>query len=338
MLVSFLCMDISVIKLGAAGDVVRTLPILKAIKDVHPNGTLTLVTKGDISLVFQSIPFIENVLTLPLASTPRADILYNFDVDQEALRLAEAIPAKKKYGFCNSNGYPGAYNPGAEYYLNTIFDDELKKNNNKTYQEMMFEAAELQSNKEPYLLNISSQEKEKADGYIQEKGIDPSRLIGIHMGASSRWPSKVWAQGNLKLFIKKAVAEGYSIMLFGGPNEAEEHQKLSQELTSEGVPFHHNNPHNSKLEFLALLNECRLVICSDSFALHMALGLHKPTIALFFCTSPHEVEGYGFLTKLIAPKLYDFFPEKSDVFDAELVSSISPADVWEAAKRLFTKV
>lgn len=331
-------MEIVVIKLGAAGDVVRTLPIISALKEKYPSSKLTLITKKDIAELMKS-SFIDAILTIPLSIAPAADKLYNFDMDEDALKLASEIKSSEKYGFYAQGSYPSAYNKGAEYYLNTVFDDDLKRNNKKTYQEMMFEVAELPLSKKPYTLHITSVEKEKAQDFLRLHKIDSGRLIGIHMGASSRWPSKVWSKERLKEFIKRITHEGYSVVLFGGPNEVDEHAVLSKSLEQEGVRFYRNNPLNSKREFMALVSQCGLVLCSDSFALHVAIGLHLPTIALFFCTSPHEVEGYGYVTKLSSPLLYDFFPEKSDVFSRELVESISVDKVIGAVhERLPSKV
>ena len=72
------------------------------------------------------------------------------------------------------------------------------------------------------------------------------------------------------------------------------------------------------------------MICSDSFALHVALGLGKKTIALFFCTSPHEVEGYGILRKIVSPYLHDYFPERSNEYSEHLAKSIPAEQVIEA--------
>ena len=62
----------------------------------------------------------------------------------------------------------------------------------------------------------------------------------------------------------------------------------------------------------------------------LKLALKKFTIGLFFCTPPNEVEGYGLLVKLVAPKLYEFFPEKMDQYDESLVKSITPSQVLHA--------
>jgi len=118
--------------------------------------------------------------------------------------------------------------------------------------------------------------------------------------------------------------------LFGGPNETDYHDSLSKELEQEGIKIHRNNPNNSDKEFFALVNVCNKIISGDSFALHVALALKKPTIGLFFCTPSNEVEDYGLLKKLTSPKLYDFFPEKCDQYDEDLTKSISAQEVLDA--------
>ncbi len=147
------------------------------------------------------------------------------------------------------------------------------------------------------------------------------------MGASSRWPSKVWAKDKIKEFIREARKKGYGILLFGGPNEIKEHEAFSGELKNEKIEIYRNNPRNTMKQFCALVNLCSAVVCSDSFALHISLAFKKPTTCLFFCTSPDEVEGYGFLKKIVSPFLYSFFPEKSDQYDEELVNSLSVQEV-----------
>jgi ADP-heptose:LPS heptosyltransferase len=71
------------------------------------------------------------------------------------------------------------------------------------------------------------------------------------------------------------------------------------------------------------------MVCADSFSLHISLALKKPTIGLFFCTSPNEVEGYNLLRKVCSDNLSEFFPERSDIYDENLTKSISSEKVLE---------
>lgn len=321
-------MKILIIKLGADGDVLRTIPLARAIKDKFPNSEITWVTGGDVAELLSNLGFVSHVSKIN-DDLKSFDRVYNFDIEKDATDLAIKVKSAKRYGFYRDNqNQLCAFNLGAEYYLNTIFDDELKKNNKKTYQEMMFELAELPLDKERYVIALSNKDKQYANEFSRENNLSNKNIIGIHMGASSRWPSKAWAKSQVTRFIELASNKGFKVILFGGPNEVETQEKLYKELKKKDIELCRNNPLNTKAEFAALISICNVVICSDSLALHVSLGLGKKTIALFFCTSPWEVEGYGLLTKIVAPRLFDFFPERSNEYDLKLTESISAEEVF----------
>lgn len=323
-------MKILIIKLGALGDVVRTLPLAETLKKRYPEAEVAWVTRKNAASLFEGNPYINKVFTLPFLPEGEYDLLYNFDIEEEAARLALQVRARQKYGFYIEEGYPKAFDAGAEYYLNTIFDDETKKINRKTYQEMMFDIAQLSYEKILPKIYLSDGEKRNAQNFLKQHQIPSENLLGVHMGAGPRWPSKAWAEENLKSFIVKAAQQGFTIFLFGGPDEKERHQKFIEALKKENILIHRNNPDNSIREFAALVNCCQKMICSDSLALHISVALRKPTIGLFFCTPPWEVEGYGILKKLVSPILEEFFPEKMDQWDETLVKSITADQVLNA--------
>ena len=327
---------ILVIKLGALGDVVRTLSVLPALKEKYPDSEIYWITKENALQLFEGNPYIKQVSCLPYdqKKSEKFDILYNFDVDDAATKLAQEIPAKIKLGFYSQDGFPASFNLAGDYYLNTMFDDELKKTNKKTYQEMMFESAELKWNKQNSSIFLSSKDKDFAEKFARSKNLSNTNLIGIHMGAGPRWPSKAWSPEKVMEFIKNARKKGYEIILFGGPDEVEKLNALAAQLDKKGIKVYQNNPKNTIKEFAALVNICRAMICSDSFALHISLALKKPTIGLFFCTSPSEVEDYGLLKKIISPMLKDFFPEKMDKYDEKLVNSISANQVMDVLESI----
>ncbi|MBI2046661.1 glycosyltransferase family 9 protein [Candidatus Pacearchaeota archaeon] len=325
-------MKIVIIKLGALGDVVRTLPVLPAIKEKYPNSEVCWITKKQCLDIFEANPYIKEVFALPFHTGEKFDILYNFDIEKEATELAKEIKADKKYGFYSDGEYPAAFNTGAEYYLNTLFDDELKKENRKTYQEMMFEAAELPWKKQFCPIYLSDKDKAYAEDFIKKNNLKTEKLIGVHMGASPRWPSKAWHEDELKKFVTKAKEKNYEILLFGGTDEVLKQPELIKEFERKGIKIYSNNPKNTIKEFASLVELCKAVVCSDSLALHVSMALKKPAIGLFFCTSPHEIEGYGILKKIVSPMLEQFFPERMDEYSEELAKSISAEDVLNAVE------
>ncbi|MEK6919100.1 MAG: glycosyltransferase family 9 protein [Nanoarchaeota archaeon] len=321
---------VAIIKLGAKGDVVRTMHLLPGIKEKYPNSEVYWFTKKESVEILNNSPLIKKVYSIPVVIKDNFDVLFNLDIDEEATKLAGELTAKKKYGFWSNGGFVECFNMGAQYYLNTTFDDELKKSNKKTYQEMMFSAADLSYNKQFCGITLNEESLSYAELFLKSHGLVGKKIIGLHVGASKRWPSKMWHEDNIKDFIKKVKRKGYEVLLFGGPGESEQIKNLSSDLKKDGINVLSNNSKNSDLEFASLVNSCLMIVCSDSFALHVAVSLKKKTAGLFFCTSPDEVESYGFLVKLVSPRLYDFFPEKSDLYDEPLTKSISADSVIKA--------
>lgn len=321
---------VALIKLGADGDVVRTLPVAEAISK-RWNVSVTWITRSGARELLEGISFIKEIL-LPTDKLDDYDVLYNLDIDKEACQIENKVQARERYGFSSEEGYPIALNPGAQYYIDTIFDDELKKKNRKTYQEMMFDAANVPHNQSRYTIPLTENDRSYAERFAALHNLIGKKILGLHMGASSRWPSKVWHSDRIHEFIVMAYSKGFTILLFAGPNEAAEQKKILAELTRENVHVIANNPSSTKREFISLVSLCNWMVCSDSFALHVSIGLGKKTIGLFFCTSPDEIESYGLLHKVVSPFLYEFFPEKSDVYDDNLVKSISADEVISILK------
>ena len=68
-------MKICIVKLGALGDVVRTLPLLKAIKEKFPDSEITWITKENAVELFEGNVFVNKILTIPVEKE-----LENFDI------------------------------------------------------------------------------------------------------------------------------------------------------------------------------------------------------------------------------------------------------------------
>lgn len=332
-------MKICIIKLGAKGDVIRTLSILPAIKKKFPSSEITWITKDNVKEVFINNPYVDKVVISGQKISDNFDIIYSLDFDKEASDLALSINAKEKKGFFVEEGYPVPFNIGAEYYINTSFDDELKKNNKKTVQEMMFMASELEYEKDFCPIFLSDDEKKYGENRIRNFGLSGKKIIGIHIGASSssQWQSRFWTDDFIIDFIRKAKKSGFEILLFGSPKKEEKLIGLVENCAEEGIKVYTNDVRNTDREYFSLVNVCSMMITPDSFAQHVSLALKKPTICLYFCTSPDEIESYGILEKVVSPILYDFFPEKMDQYSEDLMRSISPEMVLDALLRIESK-
>ena len=325
---------IIIIKLGALGDVLRTTPLLSAIKKKFSyNCHITWIVDESNKEVLKNNNNVGRILTFNASTIlqlqqEKFDVLYSLDITVPTTTLANLIKAKRKYGYYyDKDGNPNTFNKSAEYYLEKAWSDKLKLENRKTYQEMIFEICEFPFNKEDYVLNLTNLNYQEE--FLKRNKLEKNNIIGINIGAGSRWKSKSWGTENYITLIE-GVLKDSKVLVLGGPEEIETFKEIKRNIKDNNLFF--NDPNNTILEFASIIDICNLIITNDTLALHLALALKKKTIALFFCTSPFEVEAYGRLTKIISPLLDKNF--YSDEYDKDLVNSIKPENIINVVKDL----
>ena len=326
---------ILILKLGAMGDVVRGTTILTALKEKYGQYShITWVIDGKSKEILYNNPYVDRILaynneTALILQQEKFDVLLSLEVAPPTTLISNLINAKEKYGFYfNGDGHPSAYNKSALEYLETVFSNKLSKECNKTHQEMLFSNVELEYKKQDYVLVLEDYEKEYVSQIIPNK---KRKLIGINVGSAGRWVSKAWDPGLIIEFIKR-ISKEYDVILLGGKREEELLNGIEESVKKEGISVLKNDSENSVREFMAVIDKCDLIITGDTLALHLAIGLKKKTIALFFCTPPWQIEDYPFLKKIISPLLNKYYMD--DRYIEELVNSISVDEVLGATRFL----
>jgi heptosyltransferase-2 len=87
-------------------------------------------------------------------------------------------------------------------------------------------------------------------------------------------------------------------------------------------------------EYADDINECKYLICGDTLAMHLGLALGKMVVAVFTCTSPHEIYGYGTLAKVVSPQLEQHFYRRE--YSPEGANAISIEQVEAAFRTIST--
>ncbi|GBE20412.1 lipopolysaccharide core biosynthesis protein [archaeon BMS3Abin17] len=333
---------ILIIKLGAMGDVLRTTPILTAIKKKYGEEALIYwMTSPESAEILQDNPLIDKVLqynpeNILRIQQEKFDMLFSLEIDTPSTLLANLVNAGEKLGYFFDNGATSCFNKGSEAYLETAFLNHVKLKNKRTYQDLIFEACELDYNKEKLIFNLQGSDIKFANEFKEKNNIlDSDRIIGINIGSADRWASKFWDIEKIKELIKK-MPVNYKIIILAGPNEIEKQRKLIEDLKTEGISLISNNPNNSFREFAAVVDLCDKVICGDTMILHLATVLNKTSIALFFSTSPWEIEDYQLVDKIVSPLLEDYFYINSYI--PELAESISVEQVLSLLKDVGSKI
>ncbi len=132
---------ILIIKLGAAGDVIRTTPLLIRLRQQYPHCHITWITHSPALIpathVDKIYPF--DFKSVYSVMHQRYDIVINLDKDAEACSLCADIPAKEKIGFIMHDGHAAAVNHHAQNKFITGMFDQISSANTKNYLQEIFE-------------------------------------------------------------------------------------------------------------------------------------------------------------------------------------------------------
>jgi len=289
--------QVLIIKLGALGDVIRTAPLLPVL-----DGEITWITSTLAMPLLERAPFIANLLAIDAPGfhlERRFDLVINLEDDMESARLAASAAAGPIVGpYLNGAGmtYDLACSEWFDMSLSSRYGrqkaDELKMRNRKTYQEMIFSALGMSFAGEEPVLNLPLA-KSPVPG-----------LIGIEERAGGVWQSKRWNR----------------------------YQNLASNLQRLGYRTKFFKQRESVINYADDINECEFVITGDTLAMHIALALRKRVVALFTCTSPYEIYGYGRLAKVVSPLLNRYFYQRE--YSPEPADAIAVNDVEESFRSI----
>jgi lipopolysaccharide heptosyltransferase III len=281
---------ILIIKLGAIGDVIRTTPLLEAIKSDYPKAKIFWLTyspevvPGSVDEVLkfnqEGITFLESV---------QFDIIYNLDKDKEACALTNKLISKVKKGYILKDGVPFPADKAAEQKFFTGLFDDVNQANTKNYLEEIFDICGFRYSGQKYILSSFEKFSESWDLNKSKK------IIGLNTGCGGRWTSRLWADENWINLANSLIKKNCEIVFLGGSQE-DEKNKMFAEKTG-GKYFGH-----FPLEkFINLVNQCQLIVTGVTMAMHITLGLNKKIVLFNNIFNPNEFELFG-LGKILQPE------------------------------------
>ncbi len=296
-----------IIKLGAAGDVLRTTPILRAIRRNDSEAEITWITHYPELVPSKWVDRIYNFDMRGVASVLASsyDYCFSLDKDREALWLAQEAKAEIKRGFVPD--YRGNVLPldsaSRHKWLTGVFDD-LSRRNKKSYLEEIFEICGYKFKGERYII-----EREKIESKPWEITRDRKKVIGLNTGCGSRWKAREYPEGNWIELAKLLIAHGYEVILLGGPDEDNKNKRIAEKS---GARYFGYFPIKV---FFELVSECDLVITGVTLTLHVAIALEKKVVLLNNIFNRNEFELYGLGVIIEPPKkclgcYKSFCPEK----------------------------
>jgi heptosyltransferase II len=286
-----------IIKTGASGDVIRTTVLLHIIQ----GEVYWLTTPYNTVLLpawVKTIPFsgVENTLSQHLHSI-EFDLVINLEEDVETARLVSALKKNKVIGVYwedDQINYTSESAPWFDMSLVSVYGkknaDELKIRNQFSLQEILYSMFSKSFSGEKYLLR---------EFPVATKN---HFIVGLEKNAGSRWPNKSWF--GYEEMNEMLIQEGYKTVIF--------------------------QQRNTLTEYITDIARCGFIITGDTLAMHVSLAFEIPCLAIFTCTSPAEIYDYGILTKIVSPRLDEFFYKSG--WDPASSTAIPVTEVLEQFK------
>jgi len=283
---------ILVIKISALGDVILSIPSLKAIRKKFPTAIIKVLVGPASSSVLKGCPYInERIIYEPKklegrikglmrfgASLRREDfdIVVDLQNNRTSHTLAFLTMANLRCGYDNGKW---------SFLLNKRVKDAGMPMDPVEHQFRTLDLLGIKNAGETLELWPSRDDEEWADNFLKENWIDERRmLVGVNIAASSRWQSKRWSVDRIaELCDELARKHDTRAVLTGVAEDMETAKEVTKLSRSRPIIAAGKT---DIMRLAALISRFRVYVTTDSAPLHIAASMKVPVVALFGPTDP----------------------------------------------------
>ena len=262
-----------IIKLGALGDIVMSLPLLKQIQQHHQNAQISLLTSLEYEHIFQGWP------GLIVHSFPRKGIRASLQtlgwLRKQNFRCLYDLQSNDRTGFIcafsgvplrvgNHTRFPYHRHPKEKYVgQNHIFERMLE----------VLRANDINAKNDKPFLPTSKEDQEKVERWLEQNSLNNDPIVIMHAGGSPQHPAKRWPYfGELAKTLEQS---GYLVVWVGTDIDAELNRSLAE---SSGIDA--SNIFSLK-QLIALGKKALFAVTNDSGPMHVLSCCDIPIYGLF---------------------------------------------------------
>ncbi|MBF0493781.1 MAG: lipopolysaccharide heptosyltransferase II [Candidatus Omnitrophica bacterium] len=331
---------ILVFKLSSLGDIILSIPSLRAIRKKFPEGVIKVMVDKRFKDVLENVPCINGTIPvdlngehkgmnlLKLAKEVRAqdfDISLDLQNNRKSHVLAYlgAIPVRagfssRKWSFLlNRKAHlPEKPMDPVEHQLLVLKNIGIGR---------IDKELELWTRTE----NDEWVEKFLLDNWIQKD----QKIVGFSMSASEKWKSKNWPSASFQeLAAMLGEEKSIRVVLLGSAEQS----KVAEDITSKLKTKPVNAVGLTDIgRFISLVKKCSLVVTGDSASMHVAAAVKTPFVALFGPTDPKRHAPFFRNSEIIRRKIKCSPCYKGTcTVGYKCMAQIRPREVFGAVTRL----
>jgi lipopolysaccharide heptosyltransferase II len=328
---------ILLIKWSSLGDIILSLPALRAVKQRFPKADIALVTSRQGLEVVSRFSYVKDFF---IVKNPKGlkGLVELFAVSCNLRRFSPRLVcdlqnnkkshlvsflscARRRIGY-KTKKFDFLMNeaiPGARSVVPPI-----------QHQFRLLEALGIKAVLDPEPINIGQPEAEYAQSIIKDSWAGKGqRIVGINFGASKKWQTKRWPIENIARLSDMLALDGMRVFITGTKEDSDGAKKIIS--LSRSKPFDITGKTNI-MQLIAFIKRCDVFITSDSAPMHIAAFCGIPVVALFGPTDPkRHIQDNGRFS-LIYKKLKCSPCYKPHCSHASCMKSISPEEVFQATR------
>lgn len=331
---------ILIIKYSALGDVVLAVPSIREIRKNFPHAYITVLTGKSAREIVAKLPYVNEVIVLDKTLYPtklkllRAigkilrENAFDLVIDLQNNRISHLLSflslSPRRIGYDNGK---------FSFLLNYRLKDVEAKVSPIDHQFRLLNNFGIKCEDKNLEFRIDREDEKFVDDLLQQNWISPSQiLIGMNIGASSRWLSKRWPLERFAYLAEDLSSKGIRVVLTGTKEDREKVRQNQILLRSRPINVCGKT---TLTQLAALIKRCQVYVTADSCPLHISLAVNTPTVALFGPTdSKRHIAYLKDNLIVIQKKIYCGPCYRPVCKDYECMRRITVQEVLDAVMRL----
>ncbi len=289
---------ILIVQTGFIGDVILSSPLISALREMYPEGEISLLTTPLASDLYRNLDGLQEVLVFDkrksqkglfglfrMASELRSksyDVVYSLHKSSRTSLLLFLSGIKERYSFKESKF--------SFLYSKVVPRKDLDHDVLRNLAILRVHDVEPESCATPMVLGSSEVAVRGAEELLQDLQVKEFVVIA---------PGSVWATKRLPVetfleVAKSCLGSGRGVVFVGGPDDIKLGEFLAEGIeATEGISKNYINAiAKCRLSVSAeIIRKSALVVSNDSSPLHMASATNTPVVAVFCATVPEQ--GFG---------------------------------------------
>ncbi|MCX8118186.1 MAG: glycosyltransferase family 9 protein [Desulfobacterota bacterium] len=309
---------ILILRLSAVGDVIRTLPAVKAIKAHHPSSSISWVVEEPSQGLLESQPEIDEVILFPrkrwergmksaqglmrtawevlswvrLLRSRRFDLVLDFHGILKSGLLSFFSGSPKRIGYGRRASREG------NFLFSNVRIDFVERVSRYEKNFRLLKGMGLEIPPQPYPVFVPKPDRDYINHFF-DQAIPASKgpLIAIHPGTSRNTPYKRWFPGHYAQLADRLTMElGATVLYTWGPEELDWVKEIQGRMKGHSLL----GPRTFSLTQLAeVYRRCHLYIGGDTGPMHLASLMGIPVVVLYGPTDPVVNEPIGIHKKVV---------------------------------------